>query len=94
VRVRGKIINVTSVVHESLVFKLRIDKTTVPITIARAAPAVAMPFEVELAGVAPAAAQKAFIQLESSNISFASTTGKSTGNKEGFDPDKILRGGN
>jgi hypothetical protein len=94
VRVHGKIINVTSVVHESLVFKLRVDKTTATINIARAAPAVANPFEVTLADVTPAATQKAVIQLESSSISFASTTGKSPGSKEGFDPDKILRGGN
>jgi len=94
VRVRGKIINVTSVIHESVVFKLGVDKSTALINIQRAAPGVATPFEVSLAGVAPAAAQKAIIQLESSTISFASTTGKSPGSKEGFDPDKILRGGN
>ncbi len=94
VRVRGKIINVTAVVHESLVFKLRVDKSTATINIPRAAPAVAMPFEVTLADVTAATAQKAVIQLESSSISFASTTGKSPGTKEGFDPDKILRGGN
>ncbi|HET6148149.1 MAG TPA: hypothetical protein VFH68_11515 [Polyangia bacterium] len=92
VRVRGKIINVTSVIHESAVFKLTVDKSTATINIARAAPAAAMPFEVTLTGVAPAAAQKAVIQLESSTISFASTTGKSPGSKEAFDPDKILRG--
>jgi hypothetical protein len=94
VRVRGKIINVTSVVHESAIFKLGVGKSTATVTIPRAAPAVATPFEVTLADVTPAAAKKAFIQLESSTISFASTAGKSPGGKEGFDPDKILRGGN
>ena len=93
-KVRGKIINVTAVVHESAVFKLGVDKSTAMITIPRAAPAAAIPFEASLSDVTPAAAKKAFIQLESSTISFASTTGKSPGSKESFDPDKILRGGN
>ena len=94
VRVRGKIINVTAVIHESALFKLGVDKSTALINIQRAAPGVANPFEVALADVTPAAAKKAFIQLESSTISFASTTGKSPGSKESFDPDKILRSGN
>jgi len=94
VRVRGKIINVTAVVHESAVFKLGVDKSTATINIPRAAPAAAVPFEVTLLDVSPAAAKKAVIQLESSTISFASSTGKSPGSKESFDPDKILRGGN
>ena len=60
----------------------------------RAAPGVAVPFEATLADVSPAGENKAFIQLESSSISFASTTNKSPGSKDSFDPDKILRGGN
>jgi hypothetical protein len=94
IRVRGKIINVTAVTHESLVFKLRVDKSTATINLPRAAPGVAVPFEATLADVSPAVENKAFIQLESSSISFASTTNKSPGSKESFDPDKILRGGN
>ncbi len=94
VRVHGKIINATAVLHETLVFKLRIGKSTATINLPRAAPAVALPFEVTLPDVTPADAKKAFIDLESSTISFAATTtGKSTG-RESFDPDKILRGGN
>ena len=94
VRVRGKIINVTAVVHEALVFKLRVDKSTATINLPRAAPGVALPFEVMLADVPPAGARRAIIQLESSTISFASTTSKSPASKDGFDPDKILHGGN
>jgi hypothetical protein len=94
VRVHGKIINATAVLHETLVFKLRIGKSAATINLPRAAPAVALPFEVTLPDVTPADAKKAFIDLESSTISFAATTnGKSTG-RESFDPDKILRGGN
>ena len=94
VRVRGKIINATAVLHEGLVFKFRIGKSATTINIPRAVPAVALPFEVTLPDVAPAEAKKAFIELESSTISFAATTtGKSSG-REAFDPEKILRGGN
>jgi hypothetical protein len=94
VRVRGKIINVTAVTHEAAVFKLGIGKSTAAINVARAVPGIANPFEVTLADVPPAAATKAVIQLDSSTISFASTTGKSPPAKETFDPDKILRSGN
>ncbi len=93
-RVRGKIINATAVLHEGLTFMFRIGKTSSTINLPRAAPAVALPFEVVLPDVAPADAKKAFIELVSSTISFAATTtGKSTG-REAFDPEKILRGGN
>jgi hypothetical protein len=76
------------------VFKFRIGKSATMINIPRAVPAVALPFEVTLPDVAPAEAKKAFIELESSTISFAATTtGKSSG-REAYDPEKILRGGN
>ena len=94
VRIRGKIINATSVLHEGLTFIFRIGKSSATINVPRAAPAVALPFEVVLPDVAPAEAKKAFIELESSTISFsATTTGKSSG-RDAFDPEKILRGGN
>ena len=94
VRIRGKIINATSVLHEGLTFIFRIGKSSATINLPRAAPAVALPFEVVLPDVPPADAKKAFIELESSTISFsATTTGKSSG-RDAFDPEKILRGGN
>ena len=94
VRIRGKIINATSVLHEGLTFMFRIGKSSATINVPRAAPAVALPFEVVLPDVAPADAKKAFIELVSSTISFsATTTGKSSG-RDAFDPEKILRGGN
>jgi len=94
VRVRGKIINATAVLHEGLTFAFRIGKTSSMINIPRAVPAVALPFEVTLPEVAPADAKKAFIELVSSTISFsATTTGKSSG-RDAFDPDKIMQGGN
>ena len=94
VRVRGKIINATSVVHENLVFKVLVGKGTATINLTRAVPAAALPFEVTLGDVSASEARKAFIELESSTISYASTTGKSPVNRDSFDPDKILRGGN
>jgi hypothetical protein len=94
VRIRGKIINATAVLHEGLTFMFRIGKTSSTIIFPRAAPAVALPFEVTMPDVAPADAKKAFIELVSSTISFsATTTGKSSG-RDGFDPDKILHGAN
>ena len=60
VRVRGKIINATAVLHEGLVFKFRIGKTATTINLARAAPAVALPFEVTLPDVAPVVSASRF----------------------------------
>jgi hypothetical protein len=94
VRVKGKIINATSVVHESVVFKARIDKSTAPISFPRAAPAVALPFEIVVPGVAAADAKRMFVALESSTISYVSTAGKSPSVQADFDPAKILQGAN
>jgi hypothetical protein len=94
VRVHGKIINATAVLHEALVFKIRVGKGTAAINLARAAPGVALPFEVTLPEIPAAEAKKGVIELESSTISFASTVGKSPAGRETFDPEKILRGGN
>ena len=94
IRVRGKIINVTAVVHENLVFKVRVQKSAAIVSLARAVPGAALPFEVTLPDVSASEARRAFIELESSTISFSSTTGKSPAGRETFDPDKILRGGN
>ncbi len=94
VRVRGKIINTTAVLHEGLTFMFRIGKNSSAINLQRAAPGVALPFEVALPEVAPTDAKKAFIELVSSTISFSATsTGKSSG-RDAFDPEKILHGGN
>jgi hypothetical protein len=94
VRIKGKIINTTAVVHENLVFRAHIKKSTGTISFARAAPAVAIPFEITLPDVAPADRNRAFIELESSTISFSSTTGKSPAGREPFDPEKILKTAN
>jgi len=94
VRIRGKIINTTAIIHESLVFAVRVGKSTATIALPRAAPAVALPFEVTVADVPAGEAKRATIELQSSTISFSSTSGKSPGGKESFDPDKILKGAN
>jgi hypothetical protein len=94
VKIRGKIINATAIIHENLVFAVRMAKSTGTITIARAAPAVALPFEVTVPGVPAAEGKRAIIELQSSTISFASTTGKSPPARETFDPEKLLKGAN
>jgi hypothetical protein len=93
-RIRGKIINTTAIIHESLVFAVRVNKSTATIALPRAAPAVALPFEVTVADVPAGEAKHATIELQSSTISFSSTSGKSPGGKEAFDPDKILKNAN
>ena len=73
-RISGKIVNPTSVVHETAQFSVRIDEHRATFALARVPPGVAQPFEVTLAEVAPGAAKKAFFALDSSTISFASST--------------------
>ena len=54
-------------------------------------PGVAQPFETTLADVEPAAAKKAFFALDSSTISFASSTTRKRGAGEPPDTDKLLK---
>jgi hypothetical protein len=97
VRIKGKLVNATAVVHESLVFGVRVKgrtaTSTATLNVARAAPGVAVPFEIALPGVPLAESTRAFIELRSSTISYASTSGKTPSSREPFDPEKILRGG-
>jgi hypothetical protein len=90
-RITGKVINPTSVVHESAQFSVRIDEQKSTFALPRVPPGVAQPFEVTLPDVAPAAAKKAFIALESSTIDFASSTTRKRTGGDPLDTDKLLK---
>jgi hypothetical protein len=90
-QVRGKVINTSALTHESLLFRVRVGAASAPFTLSKAAPGVALPFEVVVSDVPPAALQKGFVTLESSTISFASTSAKSQASKEPIDTDRLLR---
>jgi hypothetical protein len=90
-RISGKIVNPTSVVHENAQFSVRIDEHRATFVLTRLPPGVAQPFDVTLADVAPAAARKAFFALDSSTINFASSTTRKRGAGEPPDTDKLLK---
>ena len=90
-KVRGKVINTSALTHESLLFRARVGAGSAPFALTKAAPGVALPFEVVVSGVPPGAPLKAFLTLETSTISFASTSSKSTPSKDPPDPEKLLR---
>jgi NAD(P)-dependent dehydrogenase (short-subunit alcohol dehydrogenase family) len=90
-RIQGKIINPTSVVHETAQFSVRIDEHRATFTLARVPPTVAQPFDVTVPDVAVADAKKAFVALDSSTINFASSTTRKRGAGEPPDTDKLLK---
>ena len=90
-RISGKIVNPTTVLHEAAQFSVRIDEHRATFALARVPPGVAQPFETTLADVEPAAAKKAFFALDSSTISFASSTTRKRGAGEPPDTDKLLK---
>ncbi|HET6281580.1 MAG TPA: hypothetical protein VFH73_11445 [Polyangia bacterium] len=93
ITLRGKVINTTGVAHEGLVFRARVGSDAATFKLEKAAPGVALPFEVVIPVAAPQqpGAGKGFLTLESSTISFASSTGKASAPREPVDPDKLLR---
>jgi NAD(P)-dependent dehydrogenase (short-subunit alcohol dehydrogenase family) len=90
-RIAGKIVNPTSVVHETAQFSVRIDEHVGTFGLPKVPPGVAQPFEVTLVGVAPAAAKKAFFALDSSTINFASSTTRRRAGGDPLDTDKLLK---
>jgi hypothetical protein len=90
-RIGGKIVNPTSVVHENAQFSARIDAHRGTFALTRVPPGVAQPFEVTLADVAPGEAKKAFFALDSSTITFASSTTRKRAGGEPLDTDKLLK---
>jgi hypothetical protein len=91
VKVQGKIINPTSVTHESAQLSIKIGEHKAAFSLPHVPPAVAQPFEVKVEGVAPADAKRAYLSLDSSTISFASSTTRKDGNKGPVDTDKLLK---
>jgi hypothetical protein len=90
-RITGKVVNPTSVVHETAQFSVRIDEHRATFTLPRVPPGVAQPFEVTVPDVAIAEAKKAFVALDSSTINFASSTTRKRGTNEPPDTDKLLK---
>src|SRR5262245_1604592 len=90
-RIGGKIVNPTSVVHETALFSVRIDEHRATFALVRVPPGVAQPFEVTLEGVSSGSAKKAFFALDSSTISFASSTTRKRSGGEPVDTDKLLK---
>lgn len=90
-QIRGKVINTSALTHESLLFRVRVGTASAPFTLSKAAPGVALPFEVVVSDVPPGAQPKGFVTLETSTISFASTSSKSQVSKEPIDTDRLLR---
>ena len=90
-RISGKVANPTSVVHENANFSVRIDEHRGTFALTKIPPAIAQPFEVTLGDVPPGTARKAFFALDSSTISFASSTTRKKGAGEPPDTDKLLK---
>jgi len=90
-RISGKIVNPTTVVHETAQFSVRIDEHRATFALVKAPPGVAQPFEVTLAGVSPGSGKKAFFALDSSTINFSSSTTRKRSNGEPLDTDKLLK---
>jgi len=90
-RISGKVVNPTSVVHETAVFSVRVDEHRATFALTKVPPAIAQPFEVTLAGVSPGSAKKAFIALDSSTINFASSTTRKRTGGDPLDTDKLLK---
>ena len=91
VRLTGKVVNPTSVVHETAQFSVRIDEHRGTFALTKVPPGVAQPFEVTVPDVAIADAKKAFVALDSSTINFASSTTRKRGANEPPDTDKLLK---
>jgi hypothetical protein len=91
VKVIGKVINPTSVTHENAQLSLKIAEHKATFTLPHVPPAVAQPFEVALPDVPPADAKRGYLALESSTISFASSTTRKGADKGPVDTDKLLK---
>jgi hypothetical protein len=90
-RIAGKVVNPTSVAHETAQFSVRIDEHRATFALVKVPPGIAQPFEVTLAGVSPGSARKAFFALDSSTINFSSSTTRKRGTGEPLDTDKLLK---
>jgi hypothetical protein len=91
IRISGKIVNPTSVIHEAAQFSVRIDDHRGTFALARVPPGVAQAFELSLSDVTAATARKAFIALDSSTINFASSTTRKRSSGDPLDTDNLLK---
>jgi hypothetical protein len=91
VKLIGKIINPTSVTHEQAQLSIKIGEHKATFTLPHVPPAVAQPFEVALPDVAPADASRAYFALDSSTISFSSSTTRKGPGAGPIDTDKLLK---
>jgi hypothetical protein len=90
-KVSGKIINPTSVTHESAQISVRVGEHRATFTLPHLPPAVAEPFEVTIPDVPAASTHKLFIALDGSTINFASSSTRKRAGGEPVDTDKLLR---
>jgi hypothetical protein len=87
-KIAGKVVNPTSVTHESAQLSVRAGEHHASFTLAHLPPAVAEPFEITLPDL-PAGTRKLFFSLDGSTISFASSSTRKRGG-ELVDTDKLL----
>ena len=90
-KISGRVINPTSVTHEQAQLSIKIGEHRATFTLPHVPPAIAQPFEVVVPGVAPADAKRAYVALDSSTISFSSTTTRKPPGNGPVDTDKLLR---
>ena len=91
VRISGKIINPTSVTHEGAQVSVRVGDSKSTFMLPKVPPAVAQPFEIALPDVPPEAAKRAYVTLDSSTITFASSTTRKGAGGGPVDTDKLLK---
>ena len=90
-RISGKVVNPTSVVHETAQFSVRVEEHRATFALTKVPPGIAQPFEVTVTGVSAGAPKKAFIALDSSTINFASSTTRKRTGGDPLDTDKLLK---
>jgi hypothetical protein len=89
-KVSGRIINPTSVTHESAQISVRAGEHRGTFTLAHLPPGIAEPFEVTIPDTTAASTKKLFMALDGSTINFASSSTRKRVGGEPVDTDKLL----